>query len=130
MRVATILGARPQFIKALPVSRALRRAGHAEFIIHTGQHYDHEMSGVFFDELELDSPYANLAVGSGSHGWQTGTMLTRLEEVLTELTPTWVLVYGDTNSTLAGALCAARWVFLSPTSKRGFALITGACRRS
>lgn len=108
MRIATILGARPQFIKAVPVSRALRRKGHTEFIIHTGQHYDYEMSGVFFDELDLNPPYKNLAVGSGSHGRQTGETLMRLEDVLTGLLPDWVLVYGDTNSTLAGALSAAQ----------------------
>jgi UDP-GlcNAc3NAcA epimerase len=103
-----VLGARPQFIKAMPVSRALRREGHTEFIIHTGQHYDREMSGIFFDELEIDPPYKNLAVGSGSHGRQTGEALMRLEDVLTGLSPDWVLVYGDTNSTLAGALSAAQ----------------------
>jgi UDP-GlcNAc3NAcA epimerase len=108
MRVATVLGARPQFIKAMPVSRALRREGHTEFIIHTGQHYDHEMSGIFFEELDLDPPYRNLAVGSGSHGHQTGETLLRLEEALTGLSPDWVLVYGDTNSTLAAALSAAQ----------------------
>lgn len=108
MKIATILGARPQFIKAMPVSRALRRAGHTEHVIHTGQHYDHGMSGVFFSELELDAPYRNLGVGSGSHGKQTGESLIRIEEILAELSPDWVLVYGDTNSTLAGALSAAQ----------------------
>ena len=108
MKITTILGARPQFIKAMPVSRALRRAGHTEFIIHTGQHYDHGMSGIFFEELGLDPPYTNLGVGSGSHGQQTGETLMRIEKVLAELQPDWVLVYGDTNSTLAGALAAAQ----------------------
>src|SRR3954463_15506652 len=108
MRVLTVVGARPQFVKASPVSAALARAGHAETIVHTGQHYDDAMSKVFFEELDIQPPSVNLGVGSGRHGWQTGTMLTRLEEAFSEHRPDWVLVYGDTNSTLAGALAASK----------------------
>jgi UDP-GlcNAc3NAcA epimerase len=107
MKVVTVAGARPQFIKAAPVSRALRTK-HVEVLIHTGQHYDYGMSQVFFDELQMPEPDANLGVGSGSHAWQTGEMLIGLEKVLVAERPDWVLVYGDTNSTLAGALAAAK----------------------
>lgn len=109
MRIATIVGARPQFIKAAVVSRALKNAGVDEVLIHTGQHYDEEMSAVFFDELELPRPAVNLNVGSGSHAAQTGEMLVRLESFLLETaSPDFVLVYGDTNSTIAGALVASK----------------------
>ena len=106
--VMTVLGARPQFIKAAPVSLALKRAGIQERLVHTGQHYDREMSGVFFDSLGLDEPFADLGVGSASHGSQTGRMLEKLEELMLQWKPSFVLVYGDTNSTLAGALAAAK----------------------
>ena len=108
MKVVSVVGARPQFIKAMPVGRELRAAGHAEVLVHTGQHYDDEMSAVFFRELEIPEPEYNLGVGSGLHGWQTGQMLMRIEEVLLAEKPNWVLVYGDTNSTLAGALAAVK----------------------
>lgn len=108
MKIATIVGARPQFIKAAPVSKALAEAGHTEFLIHTGQHYDYGMSQVFFDELGLPQPDVNLGIGSGTHGRQTGQMLMAIEEQLLARKPDWLLVYGDTNSTLAGALAAAK----------------------
>lgn len=107
MKIVTILGARPQFIKAAAVSRKLREQ-HTEILVHTGQHYDYEMSGVFFDGLQLPQADANLGVGSGSHGFQTGAMLQRIEDLLLKERPQYVLIYGDTNSTLAGALAAAK----------------------
>jgi UDP-N-acetylglucosamine 2-epimerase len=108
MKVVTVVGARPQFIKAAPVCKALRAAGHTEYLAHTGQHYDYGMSQVFFDELGIPQPDINLEIGSGGHGWQTGQMLIRLEEVLLAQQPNWTLVYGDTNSTLAAALAAVK----------------------
>lgn len=105
--VVTVVGARPQFIKCAPVSRALREK-FSEFIIHTGQHYDQEMSEVFFRELGIPQPDINLQVGSGNHGYQTGQMLMGIEDILVKHNPKIVLVYGDTNSTLAGALAAVK----------------------
>jgi UDP-GlcNAc3NAcA epimerase len=107
MKVVTIVGARPQFIKAAPVSAALRPRVE-EVLVHTGQHYDPEMSQAFFDELGIPEPDHHLGIGSGSHGEQTGRMLAAIEAVLVAEAPDWVLVYGDTNSTLAGALAAAK----------------------
>jgi len=108
MKILTVVGARPQFIKAAPLGRALREAGHVEFLVHTGQHYDDAMADIFFRELEIPRPDENLGVGSGSHAFQTGQMLLRLEPLIQEQRPDWVLIYGDTNSTLAGALVASK----------------------
>src|ERR1041385_6240269 len=109
MRIVTIIGARPQFIKAAAVSTAIQnRAGLEEILVHTGQHYDHGMSAVFFEELGIAEPAFNLGVGSGSHGAQTGRALEKIDDVLPQTNPAMVLVYGDTNSTLAGALAAVK----------------------
>lgn len=108
-RIATVVGARPQFIKAAPLSQAIADTdGLEERLIHTGQHYDYEMSQVFFEQLSLPEPAEHLGVGSGPHGAQTGAMLEKIEASLQRDRPDLVLVYGDTNSTLAGALAAAK----------------------
>jgi UDP-N-acetylglucosamine 2-epimerase len=108
MKIVSVVGARPQFIKSAPVSRAISAAGHYEYLLHTGQHYDYGMSAIFFEELGIKEPSINLGVGSGSHAQQTGQMLVGIESVLLTEKPDFVLVYGDTNSTLAGALAAAK----------------------
>src|ERR671927_1614698 len=107
MRIVTIIGNRPQFVKAAAVSRLLRER-HDELLVHTGQHYDDELSRVFFDELGVPAPDRELGAGSGTNTEQTARMLGALEPVLAELSPDLALVYGDTNSTLAGALAAAQ----------------------
>lgn len=108
-KIVTVIGARPQFVKASVVSRALRQRGDLdEIIVHTGQHYDPNMSDVFFAQLNVPEPRFNLGIGSCSQAAQTGRMLERIEDVLVEEKPQGVLVYGDTNSTLAGALAAVK----------------------
>ena len=120
MKIATIVGARPQFVKAAAVSRAIENYNQSlknkskrieEFIIHTGQHYDHNMSDIFFDEMHIPRPKHNLDVKNQSHGAMTGQMLEKTECLLQEEKPDVVLVYGDTNSTLAGALAATKLHF-------------------
>ncbi|MBI2848731.1 MAG: UDP-N-acetylglucosamine 2-epimerase (non-hydrolyzing) [Chloroflexi bacterium] len=112
MKIVSVVGARPQLIKAAVVTRALRATpGLEDMIIHTGQHYDADMSEVFFKELAVPEPVHHLGVGSGTHGAQTGRMLEAVERTLSEVNPDWVLVYGDTNSTLAGALAAVKLHF-------------------
>lgn len=108
MKVLSVVGARPQFVKLSPVAHALEAAGHEHVIVHTGQHYDAALSDVFFTDLGIRPPDVNLHVGSGSHAAQTGAMLPGLEAAMEEHRPDWVLVYGDTNSTVAAALAAVK----------------------
>jgi UDP-N-acetylglucosamine 2-epimerase len=108
MKVLSIVGARPQFIKAAVVSKQLRASGFDELLLHSGQHYDFNMSEVFFRELDLPAPSHYLGIGSGRHGEQTGAMLSAIEDVLLEEEPDMVVIYGDTNTTLAGALASAK----------------------
>ena len=107
MKIVTVVGTRPQFIKAASGSRALRKQ-HQEILVHTGQHHDENMSEVFFREMEIPTPDYNLGIAGGSHGEMTGRMLMELEKVLMKEKPDGVLLYGDTNSTLAGALAAVK----------------------
>src|SRR5690606_15328987 len=109
--IVTVIGARPQFIKAAAISRAIRSKYFdkiTEVLVHTGQHYDPNMSSVFFEELDIPAPAYNLEISGGTHGAMTGKMLESIENVLLAEKPDWVLVYGDTNSTLAAALAAAK----------------------
>ncbi len=108
MKVLSVVGARPQFVKLAPIAKAAAKAGIDHVIVHTGQHYDPLLSDVFFDELDIPAPEVHLGVGSGSHGVQTGAILAALDAVIDAQRPDWVLVYGDTNSTLAGALSAVK----------------------
>lgn len=108
-KIVTILGARPQFIKAGSVSREIALYDDLqEIIVHTGQHYDANMSDIFFDEMKIPKPDYFLGIGGRTHGAMTGQMIEKIEEVLVKEQPDWVLVYGDTNSTLAGAIAASK----------------------
>lgn len=107
-KIVTVVGARPQLVKAAIVSKSLAAEGHEEIFVHTGQHYDDRLSAIFLRELDMEEPDYNLEIGSMRHGAQTGRMLESIEEVLEEHQPQWVLLYGDTNSTLAGALAASK----------------------
>lgn len=108
MKVLTVVGARPQFVKAAVVSRELQKQGVDEFIVHTGQHFDKGMSDIFFEEMQIPKPKYNLAINGLGHGAMTGQMLEGIEKIILDEQPDWVLVYGDTNSTLAGALAAKK----------------------
>ncbi|MDQ6706303.1 MAG: UDP-N-acetylglucosamine 2-epimerase (non-hydrolyzing) [Acidobacteriota bacterium] len=120
MRILSVVGARPQFIKLAMVAKVLARRSEIQHtIVHTGQHYDDMMSDIFFRELGIPLPDINLAAGSGSHGVQTGEIMARLDPVLLSSAPDWVIVYGDTNSTLAAAICAAKLHFKSAHVEAG-----------
>ncbi|MDP3891209.1 non-hydrolyzing UDP-N-acetylglucosamine 2-epimerase [Nocardioides sp.] len=108
MKVLSVVGARPQLVKLAPVSDDMSNTDHTHVLVHTGQHYDAEMSDVFFSGLGIPDPDVHLGVGSGSHGAQTGSMLTALEPIIDSQRPDWVLVYGDTNSTIAATLAAVK----------------------
>lgn len=107
MKIVTVVGARPQFIKAAVVSHILRKK-HTEILVHTGQHFDHNMSDLFFEEMDIPAPDYNLGISGGTHAEMTGCMMIAVEDVLQKEQPNWLLVYGDTNSTLAAALAAAK----------------------
>jgi len=108
LKILTVIGARPQFIKAAAVSREIRRNNILEVIVHTGQHFDKSMSDIFFDEMEIPRPDYNLDVNGLTHGGMTGQMMEKLDPIIIKEKPDFILVYGDTNSTLAGALCGAK----------------------
>lgn len=111
MKIMSVVGARPQFVKLAPIAHACARAGVEHIIVHTGQHYDPMLSDAFFNDLNIPAPDEHLGVGSGSHGVQTGAMLAAMDEIILKHQPDWVLVYGDTNSTTAAALSAVKLHF-------------------
>jgi len=108
MKIITIVGARPQFIKEAVIGKALRIQGVEEILIHTGQHYDSNMSEIFFKQLQMKKPDYNLEIGSGSHAYQTGTAMIRIEEIAEKEKPDSIVVFGDTNATIAGAITGAK----------------------
>lgn len=108
MKIVTIIGARPQFVKASVISKALRKAGHEEILVNTGQHYDDNMARIFFEEMGIPKPDYDLGVGSGTHASQTAGSLVGIEEILIKEKPDYIIVFGDTNATVAGALAAAK----------------------
>ena len=132
MRIVTVVGARPQFIKAAALSRAISANGDAiqEQILHTGQHFDAAMSDQFFAELGIPAPAFHLGIGGGSHGANTGRMLEAIEKVLLEQRPDALLVYGDTDSTLAGGLAGSKIKIPVVHWRLVCALLTGISRRS
>lgn len=132
-KILTVVGARPQFIKAAAISRAISQR-HAnrfvEVLVHTGQHYDANMSQVFFDELQIPAPKYNMEISGGGHGAMTGRMMEGVEKIIQEERPDWLLIYGDTNSTLAGALTQPpSCTFPSRTWRPGSGLSTCECLR-
>lgn len=130
MKILTIIGARPQFIKASVVSKAIiEQQTLSEIIVHTGQHFDANMSEIFFEQLGIPKPDYQLDIHGGTHGQMTGRMLMEIEDVILKEKPHRVLVYGDTNSTLAGALAASSCMFLSHTSKPACEVSICGCRR-
>ena len=130
MKLLHVVGARPNFPKLAPVHRAASAAGLLQRIVHTGQHYQHELSGGFFRELDIPAPDINLEVGSGTHAQQTARVMERLEPVILEERPDWVVVYGDVNSTLAAGLAAAQQCIPVAHIEPAFVASIGPCRRS
>lgn len=132
MKIMTVVGARPQFIKAAMLSRAICQdvaSGVEEYLVHTGQHYDDNMSRIFFEDMGIPKPYRQLELGSGTHGQMTGRMLEALETEMQTLSRDAVVVYGDTNSTLAGALAAAKLHIPVIHIEAGLRSLTGKCQR-